>query len=110
MSITLEKNEATFKSRIGFEEILSILSTLQTILSTHNRWTMHFRQIKQTDEVFLTITGGESDQKQRPMSYIRCSVQTMDLLKEHGRVPKNVNFSTRLCSPLEQNHLWIPAS
>jgi hypothetical protein len=41
------------------------------------------------------------------MSYIRCSVQTMDILKEHGRVPKNVDFATRLCCPLEVNQLWI---
>lgn len=110
MSTNLLKNEAALKPRIGFEEILSILNTLQSVLSTHTKWCMHFRQIKQTDEVFLTITAGEPDQKQRPMSYIRCSVQTMDILKEHGRVPKNVDFATRFCCPLEQNHLWIPAS
>jgi hypothetical protein len=107
MSINLSKNEAEFKPRMGFEEILSILSTLQTILSTHNRWTLHFRQITQTDEVFLTIMGGEPEQKMRPLSYVRCSVQTMDILKEHGRVPKNVNFATKCCSPLDMNQLWI---
>ena len=100
-------HKAELKPRLGFEEILSIITTLRTIMTTHVSWTLKFRHIAQTDEVFLTIMAAEKSGPFRALSHIRCSVMTMDVLKEHDKLPAGVNLATKIVNPLEPCALFV---